>query len=156
MSSPTNTQRNELVAIQEEATMDTQVTGQRAHKNETDINVANLGTTNNLHDLRLTENQNDMSLPAHDKSDLCAADASKQDQTINNKVNGSTSDTDVDANTDTTQFRRKERFTEHISSKKFGLFAYVPEFVRNICLTPYGVLFFLCWASTMQVDIESL
>ena len=34
-----------------------------------------------------------------------------------------------------------------------GLFAYAPKWVRNVCLTPYGILFFLCWASTMQVSI---
>ena len=34
-----------------------------------------------------------------------------------------------------------------------GLFGYAPKWFQNICLTPYGILFFLCWASTMQVKI---
>ena len=36
-------------------------------------------------------------------------------------------------------------------NQKDGLFRYFPRNLRGILLTPQGVLFFLCWASTMQV-----
>ena len=151
MSSSTDTQRNELVTIQEEATMDGQITGNIVHKNVTDANVSNPNTTNDLQNLSATENKNDTSLPERDNDVLNVTDDSKEDHISNNKINGH--ETTVDENKDAEQLRSKECFSEPISRRKFGLFAYVPQFLRDICLTPYGVLFFLCWASTMQVNL---
>ena len=156
MSSPTDTQRNELVTIQEEATMDGQITGNTIHQDVIDANVPNPNTTNDLQDPSGTENKNGTSLPARDNGGLNVTGDNKQDQISNNKTNGGRHDSTVDVNTDTAQLRPKECFTEPISRKTFGLFAYFPQFLREICLTPYGVLFFLCWASTMQVNLKQI
>ena len=37
-------------------------------------------------------------------------------------------------------------------SNNLGLFAYVPKYWQRVFLKPYSLLFFLCWASTMQVN----
>ena len=42
-----------------------------------------------------------------------------------------------------------------LKNENMGLFAYAPQCCRNIILTPCGVLFFLCWASTMQVRTKT-
>ena len=79
-----------------------------------------------------------------------------QDTRKNDKYDGETSDTNVCDDTvfdhrDTSKIPRREYTTEPSSEEEFGLFFYVPKCIRNICMTPHGVLFFLCWASTMQV-----
>ena len=37
---------------------------------------------------------------------------------------------------------------------ELGLFAYVPKYWQRVFLKPYSLLFFLCWASTMQVNSD--
>ena len=142
MSSSADTQRNELATIQEEA-------NNTANKQVMDVNVTNPNTTNSLHE----PNQNGTSLPAHNNGDLGETNVNKQHHSRSNSIN---KDISVDVNQDTVQLNTKEGFKDPISRTNFGLFAYVPECFRNICLTPYGILFFLCWASTMQVHLKSI
>ena len=47
---------------------------------------------------------------------------------------------------------KEDRLIMPESKKNLGLFAYAPECCRNALLRPYSLLFFLCWASTMQVN----
>ena len=37
-----------------------------------------------------------------------------------------------------------------------GLFVYAPQYCQNAFLSVYGLLFFLCWASTIQVSTDLL
>ena len=77
----------------------------------------------------------------------------------------------VEENDNTKQFMTKDEIDSHIDTLRVptsntentslliddsGLFAYTPKWLRNLCLTPYGILFFLCWASTMQVKVYYL
>ena len=66
------------------------------------------------------------------------------------KTNGSRDETD--AHIDTLQIPQSNTENTPLLLHDTGLLAYAPKWFRNICLTPYGILFFLCWASTMQVN----
>ena len=39
-----------------------------------------------------------------------------------------------------------------VNNEDIGLFQYTPKCFRNTFLNVYGLLFFLCWASTIQVS----
>ena len=43
-----------------------------------------------------------------------------------------------------------------VCQQKDGLFRYFPRNIQYVLLTPQGVLFFLCWASTMQVRSNNI
>ena len=43
-----------------------------------------------------------------------------------------------------------------VTSKDIGLFAYTPTCFQKAFLGVYGLLFFLCCASTIQVSIQSI
>ena len=45
--------------------------------------------------------------------------------------------------------RIKDDFT---TDEDIGLFQYTPKCFQNVFLNIYGLLFFLCWASTIQVS----
>ena len=38
------------------------------------------------------------------------------------------------------------------TNQDIGLFQYTPKCFQNVFLNIYGLLFFLCWASTIQVS----
>ena len=56
-------------------------------------------------------------------------------------LNGATNEVGMETNA---KSERKE---------KFGLLSYTPNCFRNAFLSVYGILFFLCWASTIQVSM---
>ena len=39
-----------------------------------------------------------------------------------------------------------------VRNEDTGLFQYTPKCFQNVFLNVYGLLFFLCWASTIQVS----
>ena len=41
---------------------------------------------------------------------------------------------------------------DSVNDEDIGLFQYTPKCFRNTFLNVYGLLFFLCWASTIQVS----
>ena len=136
------------------------------HEDVPDMSIPNLNATNHSDDTCKHKNQSDISTSVHNKSDLLATAISEEKQATNTMMNTTTidasidakktsrlSETTLDANKGTTDSPKEEYFAGPISRKTFGLFAYVPKCFRNICLTPCGVLFFLCWASTMQVHL---
>ena len=41
---------------------------------------------------------------------------------------------------------------DSVNNEDIGLFQYTPKCFRNTFLNVYGLLFFLCWASTIQVS----
>ena len=59
----------------------------------------------------------------------------------------------TDSHIDTLRLSHSNKERIPLLAYECGLFRYAPKWVRNLCLTPYGILFFLCWASTMQVRI---
>ena len=59
----------------------------------------------------------------------------------------------TDSHIDTFRLPTSNTESAPLLANECGLFTYAPKWVRNMCLTPYGILFFLCWASTMQVRI---
>ena len=42
-----------------------------------------------------------------------------------------------------------------VNNDDIGLFQYTPKWFQNTFLNVYGLLFFLCWASTIQVSFQS-
>ena len=109
-------------------------------------------------DLTLTPNRlNDNSMtPSHQEkllfpfSDECK-DSLKVIE-IDNTKEFIRSDT-TDSHVDTLRLPPSNTENTPLLVDDCGLFAYAPKWVRNVCLTRYGILFFLCWASTMQVSI---
>ena len=41
---------------------------------------------------------------------------------------------------------------DSVNNEDIGLFRYTPKCFQNTFLNVYGLLFFLCWASTIQVS----
>ena len=91
---------------------------------------------------------------------------SPQENTLFEFPNGTLNPENVGENEKTKQFMTKDEVDSHIDTLRLppnntentpllindsGLFSYAPKRIRNMCLTSYGILFFLCWASTMQV-----
>ena len=104
-----------------------------------------------------TSLQTQISLPGQEKSLLSVPDVLITEKTDSDMKLEEVYEDKLDAHIDTIKMPTKESISENTSevfeawSLKLGLFKYAPSWARNIFLTPAGILFFLCWASTMQV-----
>ena len=133
--------------------MEESVISEQVTPNDTEVGICNQII---ITDLTLSPNAiND------DKSTI-----SPQENTLFEFPNGTLNPENVGENEKTKQFMTKDEVDSHIDTLRLppnntentpmlihdsGLFSYAPKWIRNMCLTPYGILFFLCWASTMQV-----
>ena len=110
----------------------------------------------------------DLTLSPNGLNDNKSLASSPQDKTLFAFPNEYLSPENIEEDDKRKQFMSKDDIDSHIDTLRVptsntentplliddsGLFAYTPKWLRNLCLTPYGILFFLCWASTMQVKI---
>ena len=125
------------------------------HSEHSDKSGTNSSSQVIITDLNVPDNisqLNRTSLPGQEKGLLAVPDASiTEKQESDTKLEDMHEDK-IDAHIATIHVPSKECLhVSAVSENKFGLFKYAPKWARNILVTPAGILFFLCWASTMQV-----
>ena len=123
----------------------------------TNMNISNVSEGVLLGPIKNTENEKVKYVPVQEK-DLLDVPNTGSDL----KYNGDASIAEPYVNGMDTHIAPVENSKKHsipeyvVCEQKDGLFRYFPRNLRDILLTPQGVLFFLCWASTMQVRLNNI
>ena len=122
-----------------------------------DMNISNISEGVLLGSTKNTENEKVNYVPVQEKNLLDVPNTGSEPKYKSDASIAEPYVNDTDSHIAPVENSKKHAIPEYVvCQQKDGLFRYFPRTLRDILLTPQGVLFFLCWASTMQVRSNNI
>lgn len=123
----------------------------------TNMNISNVSEGVLLGPIKHTENEKVKYVPVQEKELLGVPNTGSDPKYKSDASIAEPYVNDTDTYIAPVENSKKHAIPEYVvCQQKDGLFRYFPQSLRDIILTPQGVLFFLCWASTMQVRLNNI